>query len=221
MTPDFEYYLRDILMLKRFLPSQEGFFRLFQTTADIIVDSTTQFHTMLHNLHNQQQYVDAIAANEEKGDRIAHAAFELLHKTFITPFDRHDIHALTSGLDDILDLLNRCAQRFPFYELKAVPDELINLAEISMQSSTLLNQAVYRLHSLKKSDEIFKLCEQIGESVGKAHQMVLAGEKKLFATETDFKQFYKLKDVYEKTKSVINSCQDVANIIKGIILEYS
>lgn len=57
-------------MLKRFLPSQEGFFRLFQTTADIIVDSTTQFHTMLHNLHNQQQYVDAIAANEEKGARL-------------------------------------------------------------------------------------------------------------------------------------------------------
>ncbi len=208
-------------MLKRFLPSQEGFFRLFQNTADIIVDSTTQFHTMLHNLDNQQQYVDAIAANEEKGDRIAHSAFELLHKTFITPFDRHDIHELTSGLDDILDLLNRCAQRFPFYQLKEVPEEMISLAELSMQSSLLLNQAVYRLHSLNKSDEIFKFCDEIGHNESKAHQFVLAGEKKLFAHEKDFKQFYKLKDIYEKTKLVINSCQDVANIIKGIILEYS
>ncbi len=208
-------------MLKRFLPSQTGFFRLFQNMVDIIVDSTTQFHTMLHNLDHQQQYVDVIAANEEKGDQIAHTAFELLHKTFITPFDRQDIQKLTSGLDDILDLLNRCAQRFPFYGLQSAPDEMVNLAELSMQSSLLLKQAVYRLHSLKKSDEMFKLCEEIGENEGKAHQVVLAGEKKLFAYEKDFKQFYKLKEIYEKTKLVINSCQDVANTIKGIILEYS
>jgi uncharacterized protein Yka (UPF0111/DUF47 family) len=208
-------------MLKRFLPIRTGFFRLFQNMADIIVDSTTQFHTMLHNLDQQQQYVDVIAANEEKADQIAHTAFELLHKTFITPFDRQDIQKLTSGLDDILDLLNRCAQRFPFYGLQSAPDEMVNLAELSMQSSLLLKQAVYRLHSLKKSDEIFKLCEEIGENEGKAHQFVLAGEKKLFAYEKDFKQFYKLKEIYEKTKLVINSCQDVANTIKGIILEYS
>jgi hypothetical protein len=208
-------------MLKRFLPGQENFFQLFQQTADIIVNSTTQFHTMLHDLDHQQQYVDAIAANEEKGDQIAHAAFQLLHRTFITPFDRHDINELTSGLDDILDLLNRCAQRFPFYQLREVPEEMINLAEISMQSSLLLNQAVYRLHSLKKSDEIFQFCEQISANESKAHQFVLAGERKLFANENDFKHFYKLKDIYEKTKLVINSCEDVANTLKGIILEYS
>src|SRR5580700_8910324 len=118
-------------MLKRFLPKEDGFFQLFQKTADLLVNSTTQFHTMLHNLHQIQQYVDAIAACEDEGDNIAHNTFELLHKTFITPFDRHDIHQLTSGLDDILDLVNRCAQRFPFYELNKVPDEMINLAEIS------------------------------------------------------------------------------------------
>ncbi len=208
-------------MLKRFLPQQTGFFRLFQQIADIVVDSTTQFHTMLHNLESHQQYVNAIAANEEKGDVIAHDAFQLLHKTFITPFDRHDITALTSGLDDILDLLNRCAQRFPFYQLTNVPEEMISLAEISMQSSIFLKQAVYRLHSLKKADEIFHFCKSIATNESRAHQFVLAGERRLFAEEKDFKHFYKLKDIYEKTKLVINSCQDTANTIKGIILEYS
>src|ERR1700733_2702242 len=122
-------------MLKRFLPQQDDFFRLFQKSADILVDSTTQFHTMLQNLSDHQHYVDIIAANEQKGDIIAHTTFQLLHKTFITPFDRHDIHHLTSGLDDILDLVNRCAQRFPFYHLTSIPDEMISLAEISMQCS--------------------------------------------------------------------------------------
>lgn len=208
-------------MLKRFLPKEDGFFQLFQKTADLLVNSTTQFHTMLHNLDQIQQYVDAIAASEEEGDNIAHTTFELLHKTFITPFDRHDIHQLTSGLDDILDLVNRCAQRFPFYDLTKVPDEMINLAEISMQSSLYLKQVVYRLHSLKKSTEIFKLCDDIDKCESEAHQMVLAGEKTLFLQEKDFKQFFKLKEIYAQTKLVINRCQDVGNLIKGIILEYS
>jgi predicted phosphate transport protein (TIGR00153 family) len=208
-------------MLKRFLPQQGDFFRLFQKTADILVDSTTQFHSMLHNLQNQQEYVDAISKNEDEADKLAHTSFMLLHKTFITPFDRHDIHYLTSHLDDILDLINRCAQRFPYYELKKVPDEMIELAEISMQASLLLKQAIYRLHSLKKSQEIFSFCEQIDALESKAHQIVLAGERVLFKEEKDFKQFFKLKEIYSQTKLVINRCQDVGNIIKGIILEYS
>lgn len=208
-------------MLKRFLPRENGFFQLFQKTADTLVNSTTNFHSMLHNLKDIQQYVDTIAADEALGDEVTHNTFELLHKTFITPFDRHDIHRLTSGLDDVLDLVNRCAQRFPFYQLMAVPEEIIILAEISMQCSIFLNQAVYRLHTLKKSDEIFKLCEEIDKCESKAHQVVLAGEKKLFLEEKDFKHFFKLKEIYSQTKLVINRCQDVGNIIKGIILEYS
>ncbi len=208
-------------MLKRFLPRQTGFFKLFQNTADTLVTATTQFHTMLHNLDNQQQYVDAIARHEQEADQITHHTFTLLHQTFITPFDRYDIHKLTSGLDDILDLINRCAQRFPFYQLKEVPDEIAKLAELSMQASMVLNQAVYRLHSLNKSDEILKACDEIDKIESEAHQVVLAGEKNLFLHEKDFKHFFKLKEIYAQTKQVINRCQDVANLIKGIVLEYS
>lgn len=208
-------------MLKRFLPRQEGFFKLFQNTADTLVTATTQFHTMLHNLDNQQHYVDAIAQYEKDGDEITHHTFKLLHQTFITPFDRYDIHKLTSGLDDILDLINRCAQRFPFYELKSVPDEISKLAELGMQASILLNQAVYRLDSLKKTDEILRCCNDIDKIESEAHTVVLIGEKNLFQHEKDFKHFFKLKDIYAQTKLVINRCQDVANLIKGIVLEYS
>jgi predicted phosphate transport protein (TIGR00153 family) len=208
-------------MLRRFLPRQEDFFKLFQNTADTIVSASSQFHTMLHNLDQQQKYVDAISVYEHEADQITHKTFALLHKTFITPFDRDDIHKLTGGLDDVLDLINRCAQRFPFYQLKSVPDEASKLAEHSMQASILLNQAVYRLHSLNKSDEILKCCDQIDAVESEAHQVVLAGEKKLFLDEKDFKHFFKLKEIYSQTKLVINRCQDVGNMIKGIVLEYS
>jgi uncharacterized protein Yka (UPF0111/DUF47 family) len=176
---------------------------------------------MLQDLTNHQKYVDKIATFEDEGDRIAHTTFELLHKTFITPFDRHDIHHLITGLDDILDLLNRCAQRFPFYELNRLPPEMLSLSEISKQCAFYLKEAIYRLHTLKNSEEIFKFCENIDHCESNAHQIVLSGEKKLFLEENDFKHFFKLKEIYSQTKQVINRCQDIGNIIKGIILEYT
>jgi len=208
-------------MLKRLLPKQETFFDYFRRTADILATASLRFHDMMLDLNNQQTYVNAIEAYEEDADKIAHATFEMLHKTFITPFDRHDIHQLTSKLDDILDQINRCAQRFPFYQLKTVPEEIIRLSQLSSQASLLLKDALYRLNSLKKSEEIFKLCESIDQVESEAHQVVLAGEKDLFLHEKDFKHFFKLKDVYARTKLVIDGCQDVGNIIKGIVLEYS
>ena len=208
-------------MLKRLLPRQNSFFQLFQQAADKLLLASTEFSNMLQHLDNQQHYVDLIAAHEEEADQIAYTNFELLHKTFITPFDRHDIHQLTSTLDDIIDLINRIAQRFPFYNLKTVPDEAIQLSKLSAEATGYLKQSIYLLHSLKHAPEIFKFCNEIDKVESKAHKFVLAGEKKLFLEEEDFKTFFKLKEIYSHTKLVINRCQDVANILKGIILEYS
>ena len=208
-------------MLKRLLPRQDTFFQFFQQAADKLQLASTEFSNMLQNLENQQHYVDLIAQHEEEADQIAHRNFELLHRTFITPFDRHDIHQLTSTLDDIIDLINRIAQRFPFYQLKSVPEEAIQLSQLSAEATSHLQQAIYCLHSLKNSVTIFHHCNEIDRAESKAHKVVLAGEKKLFNEETDFKQFFKIKEIYAHTKLVINRCQDVANILKGIILEYS
>jgi len=208
-------------MLRRFLPSQDNFFAFFQKAADILVQAAIEFHTLLLNPENPKVHVDVIAAYEENADKIAHVTFELLHKTFITPFDRHDIHALTSKMDDVLDLINRCAQRLSFYELKQLPAELISLAEISVQCTQLLKEAISHLHALKNAPAILKSCNDIDHLEGQAHQLVLAGEKALFLKQDDFKTFFKLKEVYSWTKQVINGCQDAANTIKGIVLEYS
>lgn len=208
-------------MLRRLLPRQESFFLLFKQAADKLVLASREFCNMLRDLPHQQNYVDLIAKHEEEADQIAYTNFELLHKTFITPFDRHDIHELTSTLDDIIDLIHRIAQRFPFYKLTKLPEETIQLAEFSVEATTELKKAIYCLHSLKNSEQIFKHCDEIEAIESKAHQVVLAGEKKLFLEENDFKQFFKLKEIYGHTKMVINRCQDVANILKGIILEYS
>lgn len=208
-------------MLKRLLPRQDKFFILFQQAVEKLALASNDFSEMLQHLDQQQYYVDSIAKHENEADQIAHTNFELLHKTFITPFDRHDIHELTSTIDDIIDLINRIAQRFPFYELKTVPSEMIQLSLLSTEAVYHLKKAIYCLPSLKNSQVIFSHCNQIDHVESKAHQVVLAGEKKLFMDEQDFKTFFKLKEIYAHSKLVINRCQDVANILKGIVLEYS
>ncbi len=208
-------------MLKRFLPRQENFFVLFERAADKLELAAIEFSNMLQHLDDQQRYVDLIAKHEEEADTIAHTNFELLHKTFITPFDRNDIHELTSKLDDVIDTINRIAQRFPFYGLTSVPDEAIKLSQLSIEASAHLKRGIYGLHSLKNTQEILTQCNEIDRVESLAHQVVLAGEKKLFLDVNDFKEFFKLKEIYGHTKLVINRCQDVANILKGIVLEYS
>ena len=125
---------------------------------------------MLQHLDNQQHYVDLIAKHEEEADQIAYTNFELLHKTFITPFDRYDIHALTSTLDDIIDLINRIAQRFPFYQLTSVPEEMIKLSQLSAEATTQLKQSIYCLQFLKKFADIFDHCKEIDKIERKAHK---------------------------------------------------
>lgn len=221
INPDSQRESVKQLMLKRLLPRQDDFLKLFQQAAEKLHLASLEFSNLLQNLQDQQRYVDAIAKHEEEADEVAYTNFELLHKTFITPFDRNDIHQLTSTLDDILDLINRIAQRFPFYQLQDVPEEMIQLSHLSAEATRLLKDAVSCLHSLKNSEAIFELCKEIDRVESRAHKVVLAGEKKLFGTENDFKRFFKLKEIYAHTKLVINRCQDVGNIIKGIILEYT
>jgi uncharacterized protein len=208
-------------MLKRILPRQDNFFTLFQHASDKLVVAANEFYHMLQHLDKQQFYVDLIARHEEEADKIAHASFELLHKSFITPFDRNDIHELTSSLDDIIDLINRIAQRFPFYQLQVIPQEMIDLSALSIDAGKNLRDAIYHIHALKNSPNIMTRCLEIDRIESAAHQVVLAGERRLFLEENDFKQFFKLKDIYGHIKLVINRCQDVANLIKGIVLEYS
>ncbi len=209
-------------LLKRLLTRRKkNFFNYFQRAADILHTTSEEFCHALREAPQVQQAVDRIADYEMEGNKIAYTSLELLHKTFITPFDRHDMHRLTQCLDDILNLIHSCAQRLPYYRFDLVPPNVIRLADLSLQASDFARQAVYHLHTLKKADEIFKLCQSIEEIMGAAHKVVIDGERELFESVQDFKEFYKVKDLYARIKFVINRCNDLSNVIRGIVLEYT
>lgn len=208
-------------MLKRFLPRQEGFFGLFQQAANELMSAAQQFCFMLNDLSNSATHARTIAEHEQKGDKITHTTFELLHKTFITPFDRYDIHQLTSRLDDILDLINHTAQLVSLYKIESLPQHMLTLGELSKTAATLTQATINRLDSLKNTEEIIKLCQKIDQVKSEAQEVHLQGIAQLFDIETDCKQLLKIKEIYRNTSQIIDGCQDIANIVRTIVLEYS
>jgi uncharacterized protein Yka (UPF0111/DUF47 family) len=208
-------------MLKRFLPRQERFFSLFQQAATQLAEAAQQFCFMLNDLPNAAAHAQTIAQHEQTADKIAHTTFELLHKTFITPFDRNDIHQLTSRLDDILDLINTTAQLISLYKLNVLPPEMLALGGLCKTSAGLTQRLIDQLDSLKHTDEILKRCKEIDNVKNEGDRLLLEGVARLFEVETDCKQLLKVKEIYHNTNCIVDSCHDVANIVRTIVLEYS
>jgi uncharacterized protein len=208
-------------MLKKLLPYENKFFKLFQEAAEQLEQASAQFDTMVNHLEKADEYAQHIRTLEKQGDKIARTTFELLHKTFVTPFDRDHIHALTSKLDDILDSINRAAQRISLYKLTKLPQEIPQMAHLTKVSATHLAKAISYLEKLKKTEEILQHCDAVNKAESEAHQIALSGIARLFEEESDFKQLLKVKDIYDYGKFIIDQCEDLANILKGIVLEYA
>ncbi|MFU8797725.1 MAG: DUF47 domain-containing protein [Gammaproteobacteria bacterium] len=208
-------------MLKKLLPYEHTFFKLFNESAELLEEAAKQFHLMMTDLSRAQDHAHSIKELEKRGDKIARSTFELLHKTFITPFDRDHIHILASKLDDILDSTNRAAQRISLYKLTVLPKEIHQMAKITEQSAQELRAAIHHLNKMKNTDAILKHCDTVNKAESQAHEIALSGIARLFEEESDFKQLLKIKDIYNYSKSIIDECEDLANIVKGIVLEYA
>lgn len=208
-------------MLKKLLPKQENFFVLFQKAAQQLVGAAEQFLHLMNDLPQAEKYAQAISDHEITADNWALASFDLLHKTFITPFDRHDIHQLTRKLDDILDVINRTAQRITLYQITSLPTEFKQIAQLVLNSANSITSALKQLEHLKNAQPIIQLCRSISENDGHAEQIMLEGVSKLFIAENDFKRLLITKELYEYSIQIISECHDLADIIKGIVLEYS
>lgn len=208
-------------MFKFFLPKEENFFHLFNAIGNELEQAAKQFQLMLQNLDNRDEYARSIALHEDMADKIVAAALLTLHKTFITPFDRYDIHQLITDLDDVLDSIHRTTKRIVIYQVQIVPADIHSIAALCIRAVATIQQAVKSLANLKNSKQILDLCSSIETIEGEAEQVLLAGVAVLFQTEHDYKKLLKIKEIYEYSKSVIKNCHRVANVIKGVVLEYA
>ncbi|MBY8603412.1 MAG: DUF47 domain-containing protein [Burkholderia sp.] len=206
-------------MLGRFLPVENRFFDLFDTHAQHIVSAACELQMLLDDLDDAESGMTNVQTAERTGDALAHEAIDLLHKTFITPLDRDEIHKLITTMDDILDLMEDVATTVVVYDLKSVTAEASELADIVVQSAMQAQLAINHLYDLKQSPRILKACEEIDALETRADRVLRAAISKLFRDDIDVKTLIKLKGVYDLLERITDKFEDVANIVEGIVLE--
>jgi predicted phosphate transport protein (TIGR00153 family) len=206
-------------MFGRLMPTEGKFFEFFEQHADLCVKGAKEMVALMSNFDDLDNRVHAIEGFEKQADKVTHATIELLHKTFITPLDREDIHLLITRMDDMLDLLEDAAQTISLYDIKAVTPEALRLAELGLACAEKVKAAVRLLHNMDNSREILVLCQDIDRLESDADHVMRAAMSKLFRDEPDVRTLIKLKAIYEILETVTDRCEDVANIIEGIIVE--
>lgn len=210
-----------LAIFKNLMPREERFFDMFRDISELIVQGTNAFQAMLADLPNAERHAATIKDIEHRADTVTHRTVELLHKTFITPLDREDIHQLISRLDDILDYIEAASERIFLYGITTQPPEAKKLAEICTLSAEHIQKAVAMLEDLKQPEAIVKHCVEVNRLENEADSVLRAAMAKLFREEQDTRQLIKLKEIFELLETVTDRCEDVANIIEGIVLEYA
>ena len=208
-------------MLGRLMPREGKFFDLFNAHAGRIVEGSRELASMIGTFHELDAHAQRIDAAERAADKITHECISLLHKTFITPFDRDQIHQLITAMDDILDLIQDVAESVALYDLRSATPEAKQLAEICQACCDRVKATVGLLTNVKSSSAILKLCEEIDRLESDADRVMRSAMSKLFREENDLKQVMKLRVIYDLLESITDRCEDVANVVEGIVLENS
>lgn len=206
-------------MFSRLMPREGRFFEYFSEHAEQLVLGAHELRALMNQVSEVQERKRAIEKIEHRADKITHQTMQLLHHTFITPIDRDEIHQLITRMDDILDLMEDVSQCMFLYDIHHVSDEAKKLAEICVVSTEKVKAAVGLLSNLKNTQSIMALCKEIDQLESDADHVMRGAMAKLFREEPDVKHLFKMKEIYQLLESVTDRCQDVANIIEGIVLE--
>ena len=207
--------------LSALMPREGQFFDLFNKHADYLVVGAKALSDLLQNYRYDggQDIIEHIAQTERNADRVTHDTVALLHATFVTPFDRDDIHRLISRMDDILDLIQDAAESLMLYDIRQITPEAAHLANLVQICCERVHSAVELLNNMDNAPQILKLAQDIDQLESDADRVMRGAISKLFREEADVRQVIKLKAVYELLETATDKCQDVANVIEGVVIE--
>ncbi len=207
-------------MFGRFLPKETSFFDFFEQHAALTVEGTKEFLSLVTTGANITAKAKRISDIEHETDVITHRCVESLHKTFITPIERDDIHRLITKMDDIMDFVEAAAERIELYEITVMTADVRDLADVLHRAAVEVEAATKLLRNLKDPQAILKLCIDINRLENEADGVLRRAVAKLFKESKDDPiNIIKWKEIYENLEAATDRCEDVANIIEGVILE--
>lgn len=212
-------------MFGRLMPKEGKYFDLFNTHAELITQGGKALSGLIGALVDTPERASAFAEEidvlERKADEITHSTLAQLHTSFITPFDRDEIHQLINGMDNILDVIQDVAESVALYDIQCVSPDAKAIAEVTEKCCASVESVVKLLHSMNNAPAILKFCHEINELESDVDRMLREAMSKVFREEPDVRQVIKLKEIYEILESVTDRCKDVAGTIEAIVLENS
>ena len=204
------------------MPRETRFFALFNRHAAFVAEGGRAVAEMVRDYADadkRRRLVEKIGEIERSADKVTYETVSLLHTTFITPFDRDDIHRLISTMDDILDLIQDAAESVQLFDIQTMPPDAPRLASLLEDCCQHVKEAVELLSSMDNAPRALALAQKIDGLESDADAVMRAGVSRLFREEQDVRQLIKHKNIYEYLESATDKCQDVANVIESVIVE--
>ncbi len=200
----------------RIIPRETKFFDLFSDVAGNLTEGARLLHAILGDFTNVEIRVEKLKELEHRGDDLTHTIMTKLNQTFITPFDREDIHRLASSLDDVLDFVNAAAQRLVLYKIRSAPPVAQELAALIVRQAEELNRAV---NLLEKTNGVLDHCVEINRLEDEADRVCRVAVGGLFEHEKDPIALIKMKELYEVLEMATDKAEDAANVLEAVVLK--
>ena len=200
----------------RLIPRETKFFRMFAEVSQNLTEGTRLLQDILKSPANMGERLDRLQDIEHRGDDITHSIITTLNQTFITPFDREDIHRLTSSLDDVLDFVNSAGVRLRLYRIDAPPALAAQLAGLIVQQSEELAKGVSLLEHNQRVLEHFVEVHRLENEADRVSRNAIA---ELFDNEKDAIHLIKMKELYEVLEMATDKAEDAANVLEGVALK--
>jgi hypothetical protein len=209
--------------IRFFLPKDKIFYDIFENIVSNLKDMGAIFKKAMNeqDIRKRNELFDKIEAGEQKNDEFTHQIFIELSKNFITPFDREDIHFLTTALDDIADYIYAATKKIKNYNITAVDTYMVELAEVNHKSIKALSDAVTKLRSMKNISQIKQDCVEINSLENTADIILDNAIVHLFSNSLPPIEVIKLKDIYQDLEIISDKCEDASNVVESILVKYA
>ena len=198
------------------IPRDNSFFAMFSAMSDNLIAGARALVDLFANYQDVEKQIEQIHRIEREGDELTHAILTKLNQTFITPFDREDIHELASKLDDVLDFINAAGARIVMYRISTPPPAAGELANIILMQSQELQQAV---SLMQKNGNILVHCVEINRLENEADLVSQQAIARLFESEKDPINLIKIKELLEFLERATDRAEDVANVLETVVLK--
>ena len=203
------------------IPREKKFFALFEQGTQNAVKIAQQLKDMVYIWGNVKERVGVINDLEHQGDAITHQIFEQLHRTIITPFDREDIALLAHSIDDVADFIHAAADAMLLYKVERPTHRAKELADIVVQAVAEVERAVSEMHDRIGRKQLLKRCVEINRLENIGDSVYRSAMAELFDDSADFAGVIKWREIYNHMESVIDRCEDIANILEGVAIKYA